>query len=124
MGESTSEDRDGLALVSSRPEQRAVGADSQSRILAALRTLPAAHREAFVLRADEGFSYAEIAQANQTRRDVSPEADREGVGSGSDIVLAYETGELSAEEHHDGQSDHAHQGIGRTERVRLARVRG
>ena len=31
-----------------------------------------------VLRADEEYSYAEIAQTNQTRRDVSPEADGEG----------------------------------------------
>ncbi len=69
-----------LGPASFRPEQRAVGADSQSRVLATLCTFPAAHREAFVLRAEERFSYAEIAQTDQTRGDISLEADREGWG--------------------------------------------
>jgi RNA polymerase sigma factor (sigma-70 family) len=47
---------------SSWPEGRALAVEFRVSVVAALRELPPAHREAFVLHADERFSYAEIAQ--------------------------------------------------------------
>ncbi|MFE3456022.1 RNA polymerase sigma factor [Nocardiopsis aegyptia] len=44
------------------PESRALASEFRGRVVTALQVLPPAHREAFVLRADERFSYAEIAQ--------------------------------------------------------------
>ncbi|MEU5858903.1 RNA polymerase sigma factor [Nocardiopsis dassonvillei] len=53
---------DTAAPSSLRPENRVVSSELQDRLLTALRSLPSAHREAFVLHADEDYSYAEIAQ--------------------------------------------------------------
>ncbi|WP_017584776.1 RNA polymerase sigma factor [Nocardiopsis ganjiahuensis] len=46
----------------SQPESRVLFQEDGRRLLEALQKLPQAHREAFVMRSDEGFSYAEIAQ--------------------------------------------------------------
>lgn len=44
------------------PENQALSHEYQHRVVVALKRLPVAQREAFVLRADERFSYSEIAE--------------------------------------------------------------
>jgi RNA polymerase sigma-70 factor (ECF subfamily) len=53
---------DTAAPSSLQPENRVVSLELRDRLVIALRSLPLAHREAFVLHAAEDFSYAEIAQ--------------------------------------------------------------